>query len=102
MTTTLYNKLACPYDKTAPLTLIIFRLQETNVQEGLLECPRCHRYYPIIGSIPILSPDEFRDASLEANFLDKWKAHLGNRYGQGDGFTLPPMDDRQTTGEPST
>lgn len=102
MTKTFYNKLACPYDKTAPLTLTIFRIQEAKVREGLLECPRCHRYYPIIGGIPILSPDDFRDASLEANFLDKWKVHLGDRYGRGVGFTLPPRDDVQTTAEPWT
>ena len=41
-------------------------------------------------SIPILTPDECREASLKARFPEKWKLHLGEHYGKGSGFTLPP------------
>lgn len=92
MTKTLYNKLACPIDKSHPLQLTVFRLEGENVHEGLLECPECHRYFPIIGGVPVLSPDEYRDASLEAVFLERWVSHLGGRYGKGAGFTLPAND----------
>ena len=90
MTQTLYKRLACPIDKAAPLRLSVFNVKQEEVIEGILECPHCHRYFPIIGGIPILTPDEYRDASIEAMFLEKWAAHLSGRYGKGRGFTLPP------------
>lgn len=91
MTKTLFNRLACPIDKSAPLRITIFRVAKEDVEEGLLECPECNRYFPIIGGIPVMTPDEFRDASMEALFLERWRANLGERYGKGSGFTLSPM-----------
>jgi uncharacterized protein len=84
----LYQKLACPYDKAAPLELTVFRDVGDDVLQGLLECSSCGRYYPIIGSVPVLLPDEFRDPSLEAPFLAKWQSRLHGRYGLGSGFRL--------------
>lgn len=85
----LYEKLACPYDKSAPLGVTVFRADGMKVLQGLLECPSCHRYYPIIGGIPVLLPDEFRDPALEAPFLARWREAIGERYRHGTGFTLP-------------
>lgn len=88
----LYDKLACPYDKHAPLELLVFRADAGTVTQGLLECPQCRRYYPIIGAIPVLMPDEFRDASLEAPFLMRWREKIGDRFGRGEGFRLAPRE----------
>lgn len=96
MTKTLFNRLACPIDKTAPLRITIFRVTKEEVEEGLLECPACNRYFPIIGGIPVMTPDDFRDASMEALFLERWRSHLGERYGKGSGFTLPPVEEKKT------
>jgi uncharacterized protein len=92
MTKRLYERLACPTDKAAPLRLTIFRVVKEEIEEGLLECPECNRYYPIIGGIPVMTPDEYRDPSMEAVFLERWRAHIGDRYGKGKGFTLPPVE----------
>ncbi len=86
----LFDKLACPYDKQAPLTLTVFREHGDSVTQGLLECELCRRYYPIIGSVPVLLPDEFRDPAVEAPFLAKWRPAIGDRFSQGRGFHIPP------------
>ena len=59
------NKLCCPLDKH-DLHVRIFMQDETEeIREGLLTCSQCKRYYPIIYGIPIMTPDEFREKSLE-------------------------------------
>lgn len=88
MTKDLYQKLACPYDKTAPLTLSAFRLAGDAVAQGLLECPSCGRYFPIIGRIPVLLPDDYRDPALEMPFLLQWRDVIGDRLKTAKGFRL--------------
>lgn len=90
MTKDLYDKLACPYDKRAPLELSVFRADGETIVQGLLECGECRRYYPILGGIPVLMPDDFRDAALEAPFMLRWREQIGDRLGKGTGFRLPP------------
>lgn len=72
MTDSLLNKLCCPIDKQ-DLTLKIFvKKEDGSVVEGLLTCPHCGRYYPIVYGIPIMTPDEFRERALEEPILKKW------------------------------
>src|SRR5690606_4228077 len=92
MTKDLYNKLACPYDKAAPLTLTVFRIAGEEIVQGLLECPTCERYFPIIGKVPVLLPDEYRDPKLEMPFLLQWREAIGERLNRGRGFRLPPRE----------
>ena len=55
----------------------IFREDERgDIIEGLLTCPECKRYYPIIYGLPIMTPDEYREKSLEAPILQKWDLAL--------------------------
>ncbi|MDO5614909.1 MAG: Trm112 family protein [Cruoricaptor ignavus] len=68
------EKLCCPFDKK-DLELSVFSEIDNDVREGLLVCSSCKRYYPIISGIPIMSPDEYREANFEKPFLDKWQ-HL--------------------------
>lgn len=66
------NKLCCPMDKSE-LKIEIYKEDENgDVLEGLMTCPKCRRYYPIIYSIPIMTPDEYRQKSLEAPILQRW------------------------------
>jgi len=72
MTKNLLEKLCCPIDKH-DLEINIFNEDENGeIQEGLLTCAECNRYFPIIYGIPILIPDEYRDESLEKPLLKKW------------------------------
>ncbi|NJB84333.1 uncharacterized protein YbaR (Trm112 family) [Lewinella marina] len=68
----LLDKLCCPFDK-GDLNAHIFRENDNgDILEGLLTCPACRRYYPIIYSIPIMSPDEYRERQLELPILERW------------------------------
>src|SRR5690349_16869220 len=41
------------------------------VEEGLLLCRACFRFYPIIEEIPIILPDDLRDKKKDIEFLNK-------------------------------
>lgn len=86
MNISLLQKLACPFDKS-DLHIKIFKHEGDSVQEGLLTCAQCQRYYPIIYGVPIMSPDEYREKALEQPLLKRWGFEL-----QGDntitGFQL--------------
>jgi uncharacterized protein YbaR (Trm112 family) len=68
---TFLNKLACPFDKS-DLSLKIIREDGVEIIEGILTCDQCGRYYPIVHGIPVMSPDEYRETSLEKPILEKW------------------------------
>lgn len=46
------------------------------VEEGLLLCKTCFRFYPIIEEIPIILPDDLRDKKKDIEFLNKWKGSV--------------------------
>lgn len=75
MKLTFLDKLACPFDKN-DLTLKIFKQEQEEIVEGVLTCADCHRYYPIVQGIPIMSPDEYREVRLEIPLLEKWGERL--------------------------
>lgn len=47
-----------------------------EVSEGVLRCPSCGRWFPIMDEIPILLPDEMRDKKEDLDFLQKYKERL--------------------------
>ena len=65
------NKLCCPFDKH-DLTIQVFQQQSDEIKEGILTCSSCKRYFPIVYGIPIMSPDEYREKSLELPILERW------------------------------
>jgi uncharacterized protein len=87
----LLDILACPIDKFYPLEL--FELSSTKkpaegsaeeqeelvIEEGILYCGRCARFYPIIDEIPIILPDELRDRERDIKFLEKWRDRIPNK-----------------------
>lgn len=84
MKTSFLKKLACPFDK-ADLDLKIVKQEEDEIMEGVLTCPQCQRYFPIVYGIPIMSPDEYREKSLEQPLLKRWGLLTQSRSKQ---FTL--------------
>jgi len=74
--------LACPIDKHYPLELEEFKtfedsdINEILIQEGILSCPNCNRFFPIIEEIPILLPDELRDKQKDIEFLKVWRERI--------------------------
>ena len=76
MNKTMVEILACPIDKNHPLELFEINGKEDTVTEGVLFCPKCSRFYPIIEDIPIMLPDELRDKKQEIGFLKNNKDNL--------------------------
>lgn len=66
------DKLCCPFDKAELELTIIKEDTQGNILEGFLYCKTCKRIYPIVSGIPIMSPDEYREFSLEQPLLQKW------------------------------
>ena len=48
------------------------------VEEGLLLCRSCLRFYPITEEIPIILPDELRDKKKDMAFLKTWNESIPN------------------------
>ena len=74
--------LACPIDKHYPLELEEFKtvkdsnINEVLIQEGMLSCPSCNRFFPIMDESPILLPDELRDKQKDIEFLKIWREKI--------------------------
>lgn len=47
-----------------------------EVVDGILICPKCGRWYPIINEIPRMLPDEYRKAREDIEFLKKYREHI--------------------------
>ncbi len=50
---------------------------KTEIVSGMLICPKCGRWYPIMEEIPIMLPDEYRfrddERERERSFLERWR-----------------------------
>jgi uncharacterized protein YbaR (Trm112 family) len=46
------------------------------VEEGLLLCRTCLRFFPITEEIPIILPDELRDKKKDIEFLKTWNESI--------------------------
>jgi uncharacterized protein YbaR (Trm112 family) len=75
------KKLCCPFDKGDLVLTEITKDLNDNILEGFFVCDQCNRLYPIIKGIPVMSPDEYREFSLEKPLLEKWQKYL-----HGDSF----------------
>jgi uncharacterized protein YbaR (Trm112 family) len=82
----LLDILACPIDKFYPLELyeintrnesdISQEKEEVIIEEGILYCIKCKRFFPITDEIPIMLPDELRDRDQDLKFLQKWRDRI--------------------------
>ncbi|MBD3405924.1 MAG: Trm112 family protein [Candidatus Lokiarchaeota archaeon] len=85
----LMDILACPAeDCRSKLNLEIYTQHEikidndsvTEIDEALVTCPKCGRWYPVIDGIVCMLPDEQRlegkQRIEETKFLEKWKGRI--------------------------
>ncbi len=83
MKKTFAEKLVCPIDKHE-LKLTVFTTDiGNNIQEGIFTCAECRRYYPIVYGVPIMSPDEYRQAQLELPLIQRWEKELNGKLEKG-------------------
>lgn len=72
---------------------ILYRyLNLVEVEEGLIRCPECGRWYPIgsaVETIPELMPDDLREEERDIEFLKKWESKLPEEVkSEGKPFSL--------------
>jgi uncharacterized protein YbaR (Trm112 family) len=53
---------------------------EIEIDSGILICEKCHRWFPIIQTIPQMLPDEYRNADKELEFLKNNKNLLDENF----------------------
>ena len=68
----LMDILACPIDKFYPLQLQVFE-ENVEINSGIITCPKCNRWYPIIDEIPHMLPDDLREQKEDLPFLERWR-----------------------------
>ena len=71
--------LACPVDKHYPLELFELVTEGDEIQEGLLCCTKCNRYFPITEEIAVMLPDELRKEKKDLEFLQKWQGKIPDK-----------------------
>jgi uncharacterized protein YbaR (Trm112 family) len=52
--------------------LNLFKYQ-LEIEDGVIHCPQCNRWFPIFETIPQMLPDDLRNAEQDAEFKEKWK-----------------------------
>ncbi len=72
---------------------VLYRyLNLVEVEEGLLRCPKCGRWYPIgsaVETIPELMPDDLREMERDLEWLAKWRDKVPEGVlKEGKPFTL--------------
>ena len=72
---------------------VLYRyLNLIEVEEGLMRCPECGRWYPIgsaVETIPELMPDDLRERERDLEWLSKWKEKVPEAVlKDGKPFTL--------------
>lgn len=84
----LLDILACPICKHHPLDLRVFR-EDKEIEEGMLLCSECGRWYPIIETIPHMLPDDMRVEEEDTSFLRKWRGEVPEEvFKSGKPFNL--------------
>jgi uncharacterized protein YbaR (Trm112 family) len=82
-----------PTSLTPELSLEIYLLNwllyRAEVEEGIILCDKCGRWYPIIETIPHMLPDDLREAKDDKAFLEKWKGKIPKKVlNEGKPFNL--------------
>lgn len=69
--------VACPIDNYHPLELYALE-EKKEIVEGLVVCPKCLRWYPIIDGIPHMLLDKSRERMCDVDlvFLKKWEDRI--------------------------
>ena len=100
----LMDILACPAkDCRSELNLEIYKSHQIEaddeeveeIDEALITCPKCSRWYPVIDGIACMLPDDLRISGKqrkeESAFLDRWKERVPSEIlNNGIPFGLSP------------
>lgn len=45
-----------------------------EIDEAVIKCPKCNRWFPVFETIPQMLPDEVRNSETDRKFKEKWKS----------------------------
>ena len=69
----------------------------TEVDEALINCKKCQRWYPVIETIPHMLPDDLRNADEDIAFLKKWSKRIPESIlNQGKPFNTKTQEAEKT------
>jgi uncharacterized protein YbaR (Trm112 family) len=61
----------------------------TEIDEALISCKKCQRWYPVIETIPHMLPDDLRNTDEDIAFLKKWSSKIpANILSEGKPFNV--------------
>ena len=63
-------------DSTFKPSNAVYIDNDVVIEDGMLFCNSCLRFYPIVEEIPIILPDELRDKNNDLDILRKWSNSL--------------------------
>lgn len=67
----------------------------TEADEALIGCKKCHRWYPVIETIPHMLPDDLRNADEDVAFLKKWSTKLSKDVlNEGKPFNVKNLNEK--------
>lgn len=47
-----------------------------EIDEAVIKCPKCNRWFPVFETIPQMLPDEVRNSESDRKFKEKWKSQF--------------------------
>jgi len=69
------DKIMKIYESIIPdlefLNLFKYNLE---IDEAVIKCPKCNRWFPVFETIPQMLPDEVRNSESDRKFKEKWKS----------------------------
>ncbi|MHA1270794.1 MAG: Trm112 family protein [Candidatus Helarchaeota archaeon] len=60
-------------DQLPNIYLVNWYFQRAEINDGIMFCDKCKRWYPISETLPHMKPDNLRIKKEEVKFLKKWK-----------------------------
>lgn len=55
-----------------PLEFLNIFKYEFEIEDAVIRCPECNRWFPVFENIPQMLPDNVRDPEKDQQFLEKW------------------------------
>ena len=63
------------YEKIIPdLEFLNLFKYDLDIDEAVIKCPKCNRWFPVFETIPQMLPDEVRNSESDQKFKEKWKS----------------------------
>ncbi len=87
------------YDRpaaTVPLKSCVSTCMYREVEEGVIVCPVCGRWYPITEGIVVMLDDKYRDDKKYLEFIEKYRDRLPEWVARH--MKIPPLTGAQAQG----